>query len=574
MKRVLTVFASVLLLCVLGACDGGEKTSTDEQQSLNEQPSAANPLPEVATKNNVKPDYGGRIVIGTIGEPTNLISALSNDSASKEITSQLYIGLLKYDKDLEIVPWAAESYDVEEGGTLLRFRLRKGIQWEDGTELTADDVEFTYRMMIDPKTPTAYASDFLAVKEFRKIDKYTVEVRYEKPFARSLITWMSDILPKHKLEGQDLVTTPLLRKPVGSGPYKLKEWVPGSRVVLEANDSYFEGRPYIDEVVYRNIPDLATMFLELKAGKLDMMGLTPQQFKFQSNGGEWDANWQKFRYLSFGYAYLGYNLERAPFNELNVRRALSYGIDRKALIAGVLLGEGRTTVGPYKPETWVYNDKLDEYPYDIAEARRLLAQAGFTDSDGNGVVERDGQPFVFTILTNQGNDQRIKAATIIQSQLKQVGVDVRIRTVEWAAFVKEFVEKGRFDAVLLGWNILQDPDIFMVWHSSQAVAGGLNFTKYRNPEVDSLLEQARSVLDQESRKPLYDEVQRILDYEQPYSFLYVPYALPIVHARFKGVEPAPAGLTHNFTKWWVPAGMQRYKAASGRAASNDETKKN
>lgn len=569
MNRVYVVFVSMLFLLTVTACDNsaGDKPSGGTAGNATVV-SAVTGFPS-GTQNDGEPAYGGRIIIGSIGEPTNLISALASDSVSREITSWLYIGLLQYDKNLEIVPWAAESYDVEEGGTLLRFRLRKGIKWQDGTELTADDVEFTYRLMIDPKTPTAYASDFLAVKEFRKVDRYTVEVRYEKPFARSLITWMSDILPRHRLEGQDLLTTPLLRKPVGAGPYRLKEWVPGSRVVLEASDTYFEGRPYIDEVVYRNIPDLATMFLELKAGRLDMMSLTPQQYKFQTTGGDWDTQWHKFRYLSFGYAFLGYNMERSPFDEAPVRRALSCAIDRNALIAGVLLGEGRATVGPYKPGTWVYNDKLADYPYSPQEARRLLSQAGFADADGDGILERGGKPFSFTILTNQGNDQRVKAATIIQSQLKQVGVDVRIRTVEWAAFIKEFVEKGRFDAILLGWNILEDPDIFMVWHSSQAVAGGLNLTKYRNDRVDTLLEQARSKLDRDSRKPLYDEVQRILHEEQPYSFLYVPYALPIVHSRFKGVEPAPKGIMHNFIRWWVPAGLQRYSSSG----PEDGTKK-
>ena len=148
---------------------------------------------------------------------------------------------------------------------------------------------------------------------------------------------------------------------------------------------------------------------------------------------------------------------------------------------------------------------------------------------------------------------------MIQSQLRAVGIDVRIRTVEWAAFIREFVNKGRFDAVILGWTITQDPDIFQVWHSSQAHDGGLNFTHYKNPELDRLLEEARSTPDQAVRTRLYARVQEILADDQPYCFLFVPYALPVVQRRFMGIKPALAGIMYNFDKWWVPKALQRYE---------------
>lgn len=558
--RYMQFFVLCLLLSFsLAAC----KTDEDNTQSADPkqaQSAQGTELPE-KTAQNTTPEYGDRLVIGSIGEASNLVSALSSDSASHEISQWLNVGLLKYDKNLNIVPFAAESYSIKNGGTLLHFTLRQGILWEDGTELSVDDVEFTYKLMCNPKTPTAYAEDFLAVKNFRKIDRYNFEVEYEKPFARSLVTWMSDILPKHALEGQDLLNTPYLRKPLSSGPFVLKEWVQGSHIVLAANKNYFEGRPYIDEIVYRTIPDMATMFLELKAGRLDMMSLTPQQYVLQTKGAAWQKDWQKFHYLSFGYSYIGYNLSREPFNDVRVRRALSHAINCNAIIAGVLLGEGKASNGPYKPETWVYNDKLAPIAYDVEKAKKLLAEAGFTDVNQDGIVEKNGKPLRFTLLTNQGNEQRIKTATIVQHQLKQIGVDMKIRTVEWAAFIKEFVHTGRFEALLLGWNILQDPDIYDVWHSSRAVAGGLNFTGFQNAEADSLLEQARSLLTEQERKPLYDRFQEILQEEQPYTFLYVPYALPIVHSRFHGLSVSPAGLMHNVLKWYVPKQLQKYETS-------------
>lgn len=540
-----------------------EKTVTgkDTQAAATEQSGVADkkntPLPEKNT-----PEYGGRLILGTIGDFANMIPILTSDGGSHDIASYLYVAPLRYNKNLEIEPWAAESYTVQEEGKRIRITMRKDIKWEDGEQLNAKDVEFTYKLMINPETPTPYADDYMQIKKFTLIDEYTFEVEYEKPFARSLLTWMHDILPRHLLEGKDVVTSPLTEKPVGAGPYRFKEWVRGSKLVLEASETYFMGKPYIGEIIYRIIPDTSTMFLELKAGKLDMMTLTPQQYLYQTKGPDWDTKFQKFRYLSFGYSYLGYNLDKPMFQDKRVRQALTTAIDRQGIIKGVLLGQGEATVGPYKPGTWVYNDSIQDYPYDAAKAKALLAEAGWKDENGDGIIEKDGQPFEFTILTNQGNEQRIKTATIIQSQLKDVGIIVKIRTVEWAAFLKEFVDKGRFDALVLGWNILQDPDISSVWHSSQAHDGGLNHIRYRNPDLDAQLESGRSSLDKTVRKGAYDRIQQILHEDQPYSFLYVPYALPIVHSRIKGIEPAPAGITYNIDRWWIPSNQRLYEVVN------------
>ncbi len=502
-----------------------------------------------------EPAYGGHLIMGSIGEPSNLIPYLASDSASAEVAGLLYTSPLEYDKDFNIIKCAAEEWEVLEGGTFMRFRLKEGLVWQDGHPLTADDVTFTYNLMIDPKTPTAYAADFLNVKEYRQTGPLSFEVRYDAPYARAAITWMQPILPRHILEHENITSTRYARNPVGAGPFKLKSWEPGSRIVLEANDRYFKGRPYIDEIIYRIIPDGTTMFLEARAGKLDFVGLSPQQYLRQTQGEWWEKNWHKYKYLASGYTYLGLNFKSPFFQDRRVRQALSYAIDREGIIKGALFGMGEPAFGPYKPGTWVYNTALKPYDYDPERARRLLAEAGWRPNK-EGILEKDGLPFEFTILVNQGNNERIKVAVILQQMFRAVGVKVSIRTVEWAAFLKEFVDTRKFDALILAWNILDDPDIFDVWHSSAAEGHGLNFVGFCNEEVDRLLEKGRASADRTERKVLYDRFQQILHEEQPYLFLYVPYSLPMVQARFQGIQPAPAGITYNLDRWWVPRALQ------------------
>jgi peptide/nickel transport system substrate-binding protein len=511
-------------------------------------------LPEKAT-----PAFGDLLIQGSIGDASNLIPMLASDSSSHGIAGLIFNGLLKYDKDLNLVGDLAESWEVSPDGLTITFKLRRGVKWQDGKEFTAEDVRFGYQTIINPNTRTAYSGDYREVKEARLIDSYTFQVIYQRAFAPGLSSWGSlVVLPKHLLEGQDINTTPFSRKPVGTGPYKFKEWKTGEKIVLESNPGYFEGRPYIDGFVYRIIPDPATMFLEMKAGGIDFMGLTPLQYKRQTESPKMRRDFRKYQYLSFGYTYLGYNLKDWKFQDRRVRQAITHAIDKEEIIEGVLLGLGLIATGPYKPDTKWYNPKVKEYPYDVEKARKLLAEAGWKNSGKEGVLEKDGKPFEFTILTNQGNESRARCAEIIQRRLAAAGIKVKIRTVEWAAFINDFIDKKNFEAVILGWTLGQDPDIYDIWHSSKVGQKELNFISYKNPEVDSLLEKGRYTFDSKIRKACYDRTQEILAEDQPYAFLFVANALPILHARFHGVEPAPAGISHNMDKWFVPKAEQRY----------------
>jgi peptide/nickel transport system substrate-binding protein len=516
------------------------------------------PEPERKAVAEQGPERGDTIVVGSIGDASNLLPALASDSASFDIIGLVYNGLVRYDKDLKIEGELASSWEISPDGLQITFHLRPNVKWHDGADFTAADVAFTYRTMIDPKTPTAYGEDFKQVRKFEVIDPLTVRVTYGEPFAPALISWGFSVMPKHLLEGKDITASPLARAPVGTGPYRFVEWKPGEKIVLEAYDGYWEGRPNIDRYLYRVIPDSATMFLELSAGNLDEMGLDPVQYTRQTDTEFFRKSYRKYRYLADAYTYLGFNLQLPLFQDKRVRQALSHAVNKQEIIDIVLLGLGQEATGPYKPGTWAHNPDVRKYPYDPARAQALLAEAGWGAKGSDGVLTRDGKRFAFTLMTNQGNKTRAKAAEVVQKNLKAVGIDVSIRVVEWAAFLKEFVNPKKFDAVILGWTIPRDPDAFDVWHSSKTGPAELNHVSFRNAEADALIEKGRRTFDQEERRKAYARFQEILAEEQPYVFLYVPDALPIVAARFRGIVPAPAGISYNFIKWWVPKAEQKY----------------
>jgi len=498
------------------------------------------------------PAYGDTLVVGAIGEASTLIPLLATDSVSHEVANLIYNSLVRYDKNLKLEGELAERWDVSPDGLTITFHLRRGVKWHDGHEFTSRDVMYTYRVTIDPKTPTAYAEDFKQVRQATAPDPYTFRVTYDKPFAPALESWGASILPAHLLEGTDITKSPLSRKPVGTGPYRFKEWTAAQKIVLESFHDYFEGRPYIDRYVYRFIPDTSTMYMELKAGGIDMMALTPVQFQRQTTSADFLARFAKYRYPASAYTYLGYNLRHPLFRDKRIRQAIALAISKDEIVQGVLLGMGQVAHGPYKPGTWAYNPTIRDLEYDPQRAARLLAEAGWRERNQDGVLTRNGKPFQFTILTNQGNDQRLRTALIIQQRLKAVGIDVKIRVIEWASFLKNFIDKGDFEVIVMGWTIPQDPDLFDVWHSSKTGPKELNFIGFKNAEVDRLIEEGRSTFDMERRKRCYWRIQEILAEEQPYTFLYVPDALPVVNARIRGIEPAPAGITYNMIKWYVP----------------------
>ena len=541
------------LLTGLSACSDSQ-TGTPEE------------TPVAATVSSVQaePAQGDRLISASIGDASNLIPMIAGDAASHAIAGQLYLSLLKYDRDLNLVGQLAKGWEVSADNLTITFHLRSNLHWTDGKPFTSADCAFTLALIQDEHTQSAYKSDYAKVVGFESPDPLTFIVRYNEPYSPALSSWASlAILPKHVFQDVDIMKTELARKPAATiGPYMLADWQHQQSILLRANPDYFDGPVWITERLTRIIPDTATQFLELSAGHLDMMTLTPTQYRrlFDTRP-TLVKHYRRYKFLGFGYTYLGFNLKRAPFDEPRVREAIAYAIDRQEVVDGVLLGLGEVIATPYKPGTYWVNKDIKPRPYAPDRARQLLREAGWIDHDGDGMVDRDGRPLSFTILTNNGNKQRADAATIIQQRLKQIGIQVKVRLVEWSAFIENFINKRQFDAVILGWSLSPEPDQYALWHSSQTGARQFNFLSYSNARVDEALVAATRTFDQIERKRLYDIVQQEIHNDVPIVFLYAAYSLPAIHKRIRGIDPAPAGIGHNSEHWFVPAAEQKYRTA-------------
>jgi peptide/nickel transport system substrate-binding protein len=502
---------------------------------------------------------GGTMISAMTGEPSGLIFMVAGESASAAIASNIFNSLLKYNGNLDIEGDLAESWQISDDQKTITFKLKPNLLWADGKPLTSADVLFTWKTVTDENTRSPYASDYQLVSNAEATDALTFKVTYGQVYAPALDSWASlHILPKHLLAGQDIRTTSFARKPVGSNYYQLSQWNHGENLKLTRNPNSVLGQAAIDQLVTRIIPDNSAQFLELMADNIDSMGLDPIKYsRIIPARPELKKNLNLYKELGNSYTYLGFNLKHKPFDDIRVRKAINYAIDKQEIIDGVYLGLGINISSPYKPGTRWSNPTLKPYSYDPEKARALLKEAGFT-KNANGILERDGKPFAFEIITNQ-NKEREKSAVIIQRRLKEIGIDVKIRAIEWASFISRFINTGDFDVVILGWGLGLDPDQYNIWHSSQQAPGQFNFIGYNNPTVDKLLEQGRSELNPDKRQEIYHAFTEQLLADSPIIYLSAGYGLTAIHKRIEGiVHPIPpAGIGYDSHKWYIPKPYRR-----------------
>ncbi|MFQ5692318.1 MAG: peptide-binding protein [Nitrospinota bacterium] len=418
-----------------------------------------------------------------------------------------------------------------EHNPVILFHLRKGVRFHDGHEFDAGDVKFTYESIMDPRNLSPRIPDYEPVKAVEVLDRWTVRIVYKRLYSPAFGTWGMGILPEHLLNrkalarearerGKDPATFTLRdsrfnRHPIGVGPFKFVEWKSDEFIRLARNEDYWEGAPNYREYIYRILPDPLGQEMSFYAGTVDGYGVQPHQVARLKD----DPNYQNFSGLSFGYTYLGYNLRRPLFRDRRVRRALGMAINVDEIIRYVLYGQAEPITGPFVKQTDYYNHDVKPLPYDPEGALRLLEEAGWRKVDGR--LMKDGKPFEFTLITNQANEERKAILAIAQNAWKKLGIKVNTAVFEWSVFIRKRVNQLNFDALVLGWSMGIDPDLYQIWHSSQAGPFQLNFVGYNNPEADDLILKIRREYDHQKQVEYTHRLHRIIYADQPYTFLYV-----------------------------------------------------
>lgn len=432
----------------------------------------------------------------------------------------------------EIKARAAALLPPTEHNPVIVFQLRKGVRFHDGREFDSRDVKFTYETIMDPRNLSPRVPDFEPVKSVVLAGPHTVRVIYKRLFQPGFESWGMGILPEHLLNRGALRAEALAanrdperfsvrdsrfnRSPVGTGPFRFVEWKTDQYIRLARYDGYWEGPPNFREFLYRIIPDPLTIELTFYAGTTDEYAAQPHQVARLRD----DPRFRQFSGLALGYSYIGYNLRRPLFQDVRVRKALGMAINTQEIIDYILYGQAERTTGPYPKQTDFYNQTVQPVPYDPDGARRLLEEAGFR-KNAEGWLEKDGKPLAFTLVTNSGNEIRKAVMAIAQNAWRRLGIKAETLTLEWAVFINERVDKGDFDAVVLGWSMGLDADIYQIFHSSQTGHFQLNFVGYRNPQADDLMVRIRQEYNRERQVAMARELHRIIAQDQPYTFLYV-----------------------------------------------------
>ena len=501
--------------------------------------SCATPPSDVAP-----PDAGPVTIRAHLSKDPASLSLIGKTDRNAEIlAAQITDSLVRYDERMKLRPWLAESWEFSDDRLALTFRLRPGVRWHDGRPVTAEDVVFTVERLRDPATENrVWAPEFRDLETIEALDPATVRARYSRATPDVLEGWRVPVIPRH-LAGadEDLLTGDFSRHPVGCGAFRFVSYTPGQQIVLEANDDHWNGRPAIDRLVFKIYPDQRTAYQALLTGDLDILVVTSALWT-EALESEAAERLEAFTYSSLSVWTVFWNQDGSNpfFTDPAVRQAMVLALDREPFIRSVVHGHARAGATSYHPDTPWASPDVEPWPYDPDEARRRLDEAGWRDRDGDGVRERNGTPFRFT-LTMPAGSQRLanQIAAWLQQSWAEVGVAAEIETLEWQA-LRERRNAGRFQALSFSLSFSPHPDHLELYHST-ARETGYNFYGLEDAEVDALLEEGRVTFDGEKRREVYHRLQRRLHELEPITCLFY-FSSPVLHdRRLRGVTPSPLG---------------------------------
>jgi peptide/nickel transport system substrate-binding protein len=530
----------------------------------------------------------GDTLVGVMqAESGNLNAIINNEASVIAFWGMCYDSLAErnvLNPDI-FEPKMAEKWEISDDKLTYTIYLRKGMLWHDFTdptthkryenvEVTADDFKYFFDVIMNPKIPCEstrnYFEDF---QDLRVIGPYTFQVTWKRRYWKSEeLTLGLSPLPRHfyqfdPAKPDDFTdNTERNRMIVGCGPWIFESWEKGKEFRFRRNESYYAPKPYLTRWLVKIIREPTARLQALRNGEIDNMGvppdftgLLPEQWVDQTGDAAFLAKFDKFHYPDRAFFYIGYNLRRDLFKDKRVRLALTHLVNRERILKDVYHGLGRIVTGPFYIDSSSYDANIKPWPFDVDKAKALLAEAGWKDTVGDGVLRKDGKKFEFTYMSVSGNKVREQIALIVQNDFAKAGIVVHINPVEWSIYT-ERLEEHNFDVCQLGWQLGWTDDPYQIWHSSQAdLPRGSNHVGFKNAEADKIIEEARGEFDVAKRTELYHRLHRLLHEEQPYTFLISPEMLVAQDKRFHNVKVWKPINALDPNSFWVPMDMQKYK---------------
>ncbi|HSJ12800.1 MAG TPA: ABC transporter substrate-binding protein [Longimicrobiales bacterium] len=502
-----------------------------------------------------RPQRGGTLVIAGPADLDAANALIAGEKVTQEVNRfLLFLPLVHYAPDLSFEPALARSWELD-GDSAAVFHLRADVRWHDGTPTRARDVVFTFDRAQDTLTGYPNAEYFTAWLGAEEIDSLTVRLRYRPHYEPLAGLPFLPIMPAHLLDSipaERMRQAAFNRHPVGNGPFRFVEYRANDRWVFDANPDFpaeLGGRPWIDRIVWRIVPDAMAQITELQTGTVDLL-LNPQAERFAELDSA--AGITGVVRPSRQYALIGWNHRRGVLGDARVRRALGYAVDREQLLRTVRSGLGEVAVGPIAPQHWAFDSTIAPLPHSRDSARALLAAAGIADRNGNGRLQLpDGRPFRIELKFPATSAINRDLAALIDADLEAIGVTLDQRPTDFGTMVQDFTGQARdFDAILLGWESDFRLNLRDIFHSD-AAAGPFQFAGYSNPQADTLIDRALAARSHEEARPLYAELQRILRDDQPWGFLYYYPELYLVRDRVRGLRMDLRGALVNVTEWWL-----------------------
>ena len=477
------------------------------------------------------------------GEPRTLNPLLATTDPELVVLALVSRNLVDYDETLALVPGLAESVEESTDHTVFTVRLRPDTRWEDGAEVTADDVVFTVETLVDPQTVSPVRKAFFeGFVKAEKVDARTARVVFASGVPNRLSAFNLPLLPARHFRGRALATHPMNRQPIGNGPYRVARWEAGRRIELVRNTQYFGEKAPAEKVELRIAPDSAAAFQALKSGEIDESRLTfTQKRELDAAAARPDAALGTLLYPELGYTYVGWNHRSPLFSDARVRRALTMLVDREAMARTLYGGTARPANGPIPPGLWTHDPSIAPWPHDAAAAGAALDEAGFRQGP-DGVRRKGSLRFAFTLSVGAGSDLQRQIAETIQQALKGAGIEATLSPMEWAAFTAK-VDAGECEAFLLAMSLDPNPDLSPSFHSSQLPPSGWNTVWYRNEKADALMDELKATFDRARAKELYGRLARILHEDEPMTFLHNVEVKWGVSRRLADVRTSPLGLS-------------------------------